>query len=65
MNSEPSNFRELNNLVVTLEDGAAKGTLDGAEAFIFTDQLYSRVSVLLGQFLQSSTLLSNAPLAQA
>jgi hypothetical protein len=33
--SESSNYRELSNLVLTVEDEAARGTLDRAEFFLF------------------------------
>lgn len=35
--SKSSNFRELENLAQALEEEAAKGNVDGAEVFLFTD----------------------------
>ena len=35
--NESSNYKEFNNLVVTLEDAASKNELEGKEIFVFTD----------------------------
>lgn len=36
--SASSNFRELHNLILAVEDGVQQGSLEGAELYIFTDK---------------------------
>ncbi len=46
--NESSNFRELNNLVETLEDKAKTDTLKGLEIFLFTDNTTAELAFYKG-----------------
>ena len=48
LEKESSNFRELLNLVIALEDAANKGVLEGAEVFMFTDNIVAERAFFRG-----------------
>lgn len=56
INGKSSNYRELRNLVETIEDGVNDGTLDGAELFLFTDNTVAESAFYKGNTSSSKIL---------
>jgi len=56
VNKDSSNYRELRNLVETIEEGVASGSLDGAELFLFTDNTVAEAAFYKGNTGSSKAL---------
>ena len=55
-NKKSSNYRELRNLVETIEEGVEDGSLEGAELFLFTDNTVAEAAFYKGNISSSKTL---------
>jgi hypothetical protein len=55
-NTKSSNYRELCNLVETIEEGVANETLKGAELFLFTDNTVAEAAFYKGNTSSSKVL---------
>jgi hypothetical protein len=55
-NKKSSNYRELCNLVETIEEGVCNGTLKGAELFLFTDNTVAEAAFYKGNTSSSKVL---------